>query len=67
MKGKAFIGERETVQIFLSLAAHGDESWIMAEAPSTVDVVVGCQMCMEGRAIFFRKNDAGTYKILLDA
>ena len=43
----AFTGERERVQIFLSLAAYGDENWIMVEAPNTVDVAVGCQMCTE--------------------
>jgi len=32
MKGMAFIGERERVQIFLSLVAYGDENWIMVEA-----------------------------------
>ena len=67
MKGMAFTCERERVQIFLSLAAYGDENWIMVEAPNTINVAVGCQMCTEGRAIFFRKDDAGTCRILLDA
>ena len=67
MKGMAFTGERERVRMFLSLAAYGDENWIMVDAPNTVDVAVGCQMCTGGRAIFFRKDDVGTCKILLDA
>ena len=67
MKGMAFIGERERVQIFLSLAAYGDENWIMVDAPNTVDVVVGCQMCTGGRAIFFRKDGRQYLQILLDA
>ena len=32
-KGDDFTGERERVQTFLSLAAYGDENWIMVEAP----------------------------------
>jgi len=51
--------------MFLSLAAYVDENWIMVDAPNTVDVAVGCQMCMGGRAIFFRKDDAGTCKYFL--
>ena len=41
-----FTGERERVWIFLSLAAYGDENWIMVDAPNSVDATVGCQMCM---------------------
>ena len=66
-KGDGFTGARERVRMFLSLVAYGDGNWIMVDAPDTVDVAVGCQMCTEGRAIFFRKDDAGTCKILLDA
>ena len=67
MKGIAFTGERERVQIFLSLTAYGDENWIMVEASHTVDVAVGCQMCMGGRDIFFRKDGRRYLQILLDA
>ena len=67
MKGMAFTGERERVQIFLSLAAYGDENWIMVEAPNTIDVAVGCQMCMGDRDIFFRKDGCWYLQILLDA
>ena len=31
-EGDGFTGERGRVQIFLSLAAYGDENWIMVEA-----------------------------------
>ena len=53
--------------MFLSLAAYGDENWIMVDAPNTVDVAVGCQMCTGGRAIFFRKDGRRYLQILLDA
>ena len=32
-EGDGFIGERERVWIFLSLAAYGDVNWIMVDAP----------------------------------
>ena len=32
-EGDGFTGERGRVHIFLSLAAYGDENWIMVEAP----------------------------------
>ena len=32
-EGDGFIGEREIVRMFLSLAAHGDENWIMVDTP----------------------------------
>ena len=34
----SFTGERERVQMFLSLVAHADEDWIMVGAPNTIDV-----------------------------
>ena len=64
-KGDGFTGERERVRMFLSLVAHADEDWIMVGAPNTIDVAVECQMCMGGRVIFFRKDDAGTCKYFL--
>ena len=63
----AFTGERERVQMFLSLVAHADEDWIMVGAPNTVDVAVECQMCTEGRAIFFRTDGRWYLQILFDA
>ena len=66
-KGDGFTGERERVQMFLSLVAHADEDWITVDAPNTVDVAVECQMCTGGRAIFFRKDGRRYLQILLDA
>ena len=62
MKGMAFTCERERVQIFLSLAAYGDENWIMVDAPTTVDVTVGCQMCTGVKLSSSGRMDAGTCK-----
>ena len=67
MKGMAFIDERERVQIFLSLAAYGDENWIMVEASQYYRFAVGCQMCTGGQDIFFRKDGHWYLQILLDA
>ena len=53
--------------MFLSLVAHANEDWIMVGALNTVDVTVECQMCMGGRAIFFRKDGCRYLQILLDA
>ena len=53
--------------MFLSLVVHADEDWIMVGAPNTVDVAVECQMCTEGRAIFFRTDGRWYLQILFDA
>ena len=66
-EGDGFTGERERVQMFLSLVAYADKNWIMVDAPNTVDVAVGCQMCTEGRDIFFRKDGRRYLQTLLDA
>ena len=52
--------------MFLSLVAYADENWIMVDAPHTVDVAVGCQMCMGVELSSLGRMAAGTYKILLD-
>ena len=41
-EGDDFTGERERVQMFLSLVADADEDWIMVGALHTVDVTVEC-------------------------
>ena len=66
-KGDCFTGERERVQMFLSLVAYADEDWIMVGAPNIVDVVVECRMRTGGRAIFFRKDGRRYLQILFDA
>ena len=42
MKGMVFTGERERVQMLLSLVANIDEDWIMVGAHNTIDVTVEC-------------------------
>ena len=53
--------------MFLSLAAHADEDWMMVGAPNTVDVAVEYRMRTGGRAIFFRKDGRWYLQILFDA
>ena len=43
-EGDGFTGERERVQMLLSLAAHANEDWIMVGAHNTVHVLI----CLEG-------------------
>ena len=38
-EGDGFTGERERVQMLLSLVAHADEDWIMVGAHNTIDVL----------------------------
>ena len=55
-EGDGFTGERERVRMFLSLAAHADEDWIMVGAHNAVDVTVECQVHVRDGVVFFRKG-----------
>ena len=55
-EGDGFTGERERVRMFLSLAAHADEDWIMVGAHNAVDVTVEYQVHVGGCVVFFRKG-----------
>ena len=55
-EGDGFKGERERVQMLLSLVAHADEEWIMVGTHNTIDVTIEYQVHVGGYIVFFRKG-----------
>ena len=64
-EGDGFTGERERVQMLLSLVAHADEDWIMVGAQTLLMSLQNVRCMWEVVVSSSGRVDVGTYKILL--